>query len=321
MVAPCLLPLLAACAERVAFDDPLPPDGLPRGEPTVDERARFELAAGWSLAHGGQDLVIVRGDEVVFEDTAPGYDRERAHHLFSGTKTFGCLLVQAAIARGDVSSLDERVGDALPALLDPADPRRAEITVRHLLSFTSGLGEDRRALTRDGLLADPEVEDKVAVAAALPLDHDPGTTFHYGSAHLWVLAGWFAARTGEDPVAYLDEHVLAPIGFAHAGWIRDPAGHPALAYGAWTTAGQWARVGMLLRDDGAFDGEAVLPPGAVAECAAGSTANPAYGLTLWLNRATSSRPGRRSPRARRSSIRTVPPTCSPPAARRTSACT
>lgn len=276
----------AAGCGRSGEGEVLPPDGLPRGEASAEERARYDLAAAWSESHGGRDLVIVRGDAVVYERAAPGIDPLAARPLFSGTKSFGCLLVQAAIGRGDVGSLDERVGDAFPAVLDPADPRRASITVRHLLQFTSGLAEDPDALTRDGLRAVQRVPDKVAVAAGRPLDTAPGERFDYGSVHLWVLSGWFRARTGQDPIAYLDAHVLGPIGFEHAPWVRDPAGNPALAYGAATTAGQWAKVGMLLRDDGVFRGARILPAGAVAECATGSAANPAYGLTLWLNRAT-----------------------------------
>lgn len=281
--------LLPACADRASFEVEVAPDGLPRDEAPADARARYREANAWSLDHGGQDLVVVEGPEVVFEAGAPGYDRSLGHPLYSGTKTFACLLVQSAIAAGDVDSLDERVGDAWPAVLDPDDPRRERITVRHLLSFTSGLADDNARLTRDGLLAEQRVTDKAAVAAAQPLVHDPGTTFDYGSVHLWVLAGWYRARTGHDPLDDLEARVFAPLGFETAGWTRDPAGNPAFAYGAWTTAGQWAKIGVLLRDDGVWDGVPVLPPGAVAECATGSDANPAYGLTMWLNRETPAR--------------------------------
>ncbi len=245
---------LAACGRIVTFDGVhLPEDGLPRGVPDESLRSRLETADAWSTDHGGLAFVAVQGDAVVYESTAPGRLPTEAHHLFSGTKTFGCLLVQAGRFRGDLGSLDEPVGDAFPAVSSPegapADPRRSRITVRHLLNFTSGLQDDTPHLTRDGLHEEQDVPDKPLWAASRPLDHEPGTTFEYGSVHLWVLSGWFRARTGRDPVDYLDEHVFAPIGFEHAAWLRDPSGNPALAYGAGTTAGQWAKVGMLLRDD------------------------------------------------------------------------
>jgi CubicO group peptidase (beta-lactamase class C family) len=290
-----MLCFLSGCANWVEFDGPVPPDGLPRATPSAEDQARFQTASDWSLSHRGDALVIVRGGEVVFEEGDRGYDLETGHALWSGTKTFSCLLVQKAIANGDVSSLDERVSEFFPEILDPADPRRARITVRQLLDFTSGLPEDRQALSDDGLQVDQEILDKVAYATDLRLVADPGTRFIYGSEHLWVLAGWFQARTGQDPVDYLEEHVFEPVGFEYAGWMRDPAGQPALAYGAWTSAGQWAKIGMLLRDDGVFDGVEVLPPGAIEECTEGSKANPSYGLTMWLNNSSSGDGGRLFP--------------------------
>jgi CubicO group peptidase (beta-lactamase class C family) len=274
---------VAGCAERADFSDPIGEDGLPRGQASAEAAARYGSAADWSEEHGGLAFLVVEGDEVVFERYAEGYDPLTPVHLFSGTKSFSCALVQAAIANGDVTSLEERVSDVLPAL--DTDEKR-DITVRQLLDFTSGLEEDPWDLTIDGLREEQRVEDKAAHAAARPLESAPGEAFHYGGAHLWTLSGWFLARTGRDPVDYLDEHVFGPIGFAYGGWIRDPAGNPALPYGAWTTAGQWAKYGILARDDGDWAGAAVLPAGAIAECVVGSEANPAYGLTWWLNRET-----------------------------------
>jgi CubicO group peptidase (beta-lactamase class C family) len=56
-----------------------------------------------------------------------------------------------------------------------------------------------------------------------------------------------------------------------------------LPYGAWTTALEWAKYGVLLRDRGAWRGTQVVPADGVAACLHGSRAMPAYGLTLWLN--------------------------------------
>jgi CubicO group peptidase (beta-lactamase class C family) len=275
---------LLACGPQADFPDPIASDGrIARVSTPAADVARYELAADWSEDHHGLALIVVEGDSIVFERYAPGWDATAPHHLFSGTKTFACALVQAAVANGDVTSLDERVADVLPEF--DVDGKR-DITVRHLLSFTSGLTDARWALTVDGLRADQRVDDKAAVAVAQDPWAEAGTTFSYASVHLWVLAAWFQARTGQDPVDYLDAHVFDALDFDVSGWIRDPSGTPALPYGAFTTAEEWAKFGVLLRDDGEFLGERVLPVGLLAECAVGSAANPAYGLTTWLNQET-----------------------------------
>ena len=67
------------------------------------------------------------------------------------------------------------------------------------------------------------------------------------------------ARIGGDPLDWLEERVLDPIGFRYAGWTRDPAGSAMWPYSVWTTAAEWMRFGGLLRDDGMWRESADLP--------------------------------------------------------------
>jgi len=270
-------------ANRQTFDQPVPdPAPFASAEPSNDELARFEAAAAYAEQAGGFALLVLRGDEVVFESYHNGYKPDAPHHLYSGTKSFSCALAAAAIADG-ILRLDEPVADTLPELR--ADPRKARITVEQLLDFSSGLETAFRDLTLDGLLK-PErqrVPDKYARSLELGLSSDPGARFIYGSSHLMVFGALMKAKLGSSPLAYLQHRVLDRIGFRYAGWAHDTSGNPALPYGAWTTARQWARFGVLLRDDGRFEGNEILPPGLLARCRRPSPAMAGYGLTLWLN--------------------------------------
>lgn len=274
--------LAAGCgcnAEQVSFDTPIPVDDtFPREPATGAELARFEDAAAYSEDQAGRALMILRGDTVIFETGQNGHTLDEPHHLFSGTKTFGCALFAAAEADG-LMRADDPVEDELPELAD-----QGGLTVDHLLHLTSGVREDFFRLTLDGLRAEPKVADKQAVALTLPFDHAPGEVFDYGSAHFFLFSAFAGRRLDADPLDWLHGRVLDPIGLRTAGWIRDPAGTPAFAYGAWTTANEWAKLGVLLRDDGRFLGQEVLPPGALHGCFTGSDANPAYGRMVWLNR-------------------------------------
>ncbi|MCA9488769.1 MAG: beta-lactamase family protein [Myxococcales bacterium] len=280
-----LIALLVGCPAKVDFTTPIPlDDTFGHAEPTPEERERFVAAATYSREHHGLSFLVIRGTDVIFEDwPAPP---TTPHHLYSGTKTFGCLLAAIGAAEG-AFDLDTRVLDAVPAFDDEHPERKDEVTVGQLLHFTSGLDEAWWSLTRDGLLLNPKVEDKVAVALAQPVKEAPGSVFEYGSVHLFVMDGVVEERLG-DPLTVLQSHLFDRMNFRTAGWIRDPAGHPALPYGAWTTATEWAKIGVLLRDDGEWQGERLLPEGLLRRCAEGSDANPAYGLTMWLNRSVPS---------------------------------
>jgi CubicO group peptidase (beta-lactamase class C family) len=260
---------------------PLPDDGtFPHAAPAPDALAHYRLAAAYSRARGGVAVVVVDGEHVVFEDDENGNRGDDPHHVFSGTKSFACALAAAAVADGRLD-LEERAATTLPEWR--ADPRKARITVRQLLDFTSGLDQPFRQLMLDGLGRHPHVRDKFAFALGVKAGADPGSTFRYGPAHLMAFGALMKRKLGEDPVRYLDERVLRPIGFRSSWWIIDPAGNAMLPYGAWTTALEWAKYGVLMRDGGVWRGTRVLPAAGVAACLQGSRVMPAYGLTFWLN--------------------------------------
>ena len=64
---------------------------------------------------------------------------------------------------------------------------------------------------------------------------------------------------GEDALEVLDSSVFEALDFRYGGWHHDPAGNPMLPYGAWTTAHEWAKYGVLLRDDGVWLGFGTAP--------------------------------------------------------------
>lgn len=273
-----LIALLSiACNPTAEFVEPIPDDGtFPREPVRGEELDRYEASAAWSEAHGGLALVVIRGGDVIYERFADGYDPSTPVHLFSGTKSFACPVALALQADG-VLDLDEPVAQTLP------DIQSDSVQIRHLLDFSSGLRDAFWRLSVDGMRERQRVEDKVAFAVGRPIDHAPGERFVYGSVHLWAFSGVLHDKLGQPALATYRERLLDPIGLRTAGWLHDPAGHTALPYGAWTTALEWARFGVLLRDDGMWQGERVLPAGIAAECFAPSAATPAYGLTFWRN--------------------------------------
>lgn len=277
-LTPLLLALTLGCKARQSYETAIPIDDTFLRRPVTGALlARYEAAARWSEARDGLALVILRGDAVVFESYARRYDPTTPVHIFSGTKSFSCALALLLEADGTLR-MDEDVRDTLPGLAAGAG-----VTPDTLLHFTSGIAQDNRALTRDGLLEDQQIEDKYAYALGLPSESAPGEVFSYGSSHQAVLGALITAKTGLSPLTILEERLFTPMGLRFGGWNHDPAGNPMLAYGAWTTANEWLKYGALLRDGGRWQGEALLPEGGVDRCTTGSAANPAYGMTLWLN--------------------------------------
>ncbi|MGW3329029.1 serine hydrolase domain-containing protein [Streptomyces rubiginosohelvolus] len=177
-----------------------------------------------------------------------------AYELGSASKPYAGLLLARLVAQGRVR-YEDRAADLLAPGF-PVHPAVRRITLRHLLTHTSGL---------PGLPADfyPQAvprwstdpyggypADRVvrAFLRARPR-HRPGTRWHYSNFAVSVLGHTLAAATGTPWEVLLHQQVLAPLGL-EATRVRpgpdgtDAVGHrrdgtpvPALDTGGFTAAG------------------------------------------------------------------------------------
>jgi CubicO group peptidase (beta-lactamase class C family) len=88
----------------------------------------------------------------------------------------------------------------------------------------------------------------------------------------------------ESVMNYLQKRILDPIGLKVAFWRNGSDGNPLLPQGANLTAREWIKFGILLKNGGKFSGKQIVAKKLLDELTAGSKANPAYGITFWLNR-------------------------------------
>ncbi|HMJ05369.1 MAG TPA: serine hydrolase domain-containing protein, partial [Chthoniobacterales bacterium] len=192
--------------------------------------------------------------------------------IYSGTKAFWCLAALAAEQDG-LLNLDERVAETIPAWRK--DPRKARVTLRQLLDFSCGLEPGFR-------LHNDDPGDRDAIALDLPIVAEPGRAFIYGPSSLQVFHAVLKAKLhGTAPRAYLERRVLRPLGLGRQRYLLDRAGNPLLAAGFVMSARQWTALGQLVRRGGG----PVIPAGSLAESWRGSSANRAYSLGWWNNRA------------------------------------
>jgi CubicO group peptidase (beta-lactamase class C family) len=201
---------------------------------------------------------------------------DRGHEIWSGTKSFNGLILAAAVQDG-LLTLDEPVSRTLPEWR--SDPAKAAVTLRQLLSLTSGL--------RSTVGRAPDY----AEAIAAPLAAAPGTRFQYGATPFQVFGEVMQrklAAAGREPdvLAYLKSRILDPIDAHWSDWRRTPAGDALLPQGAVFTAREWAKFGEFVRAGGSVGGKPLVDQAAFAQLFKGSAVNPAYGLSWWLPAAT-----------------------------------
>ncbi|MCG6157811.1 serine hydrolase domain-containing protein [Rubinisphaera margarita] len=233
--------------------------------------ARFQPAVDYLEARDGHAFLVYRDGKLVAEIYLNGWSADKPHRLASGTKSFSAAMAIVGIQDG-LLEFDDKVSDTITEW--KSDPR-SEITVRQLLSLTSGI--------------DPGPTGRVpsyASAVEAELRNRPGRRFAYGPVPFQIF-GEFMRRKLEpqalSPEEYLKQKVLDPIGMKVDAWRTDVEGNPHLPSGMSLKAREWAKYGQLICNLGKHEGRQILDEALLRECFQPSEAQSRYGITFWLN--------------------------------------
>ncbi|MEZ5347192.1 MAG: serine hydrolase [Pyrinomonadaceae bacterium] len=235
----------------------------------------FRLAADYSRSNRGLSMLVIQNGKVVFEEYHNGHSALKTQLLASGTKSFSGVMFAAAIEDGLIKNFDEKVSDTITEW--KTDRRKSQITIRELLTLTSGIesGPNGRP---------PSYTEAITFESR----YEPGTTFEYGPVPFQVFGELMkrklAARS-ESVLDYLNRRIFEPIGLSAGNWTMQE-GQPNLPSGAYLTTREWAKFGELLINEGRFNGRQVIKATLIRELTKGTKANPNYGLTFWLNKSS-----------------------------------
>jgi D-alanyl-D-alanine carboxypeptidase len=164
-------------------------------------------------------------------DLATGARRTPGEHLHTGSA--GKAFTAAAILTLDAEdrlSLDDTVGKWLPGALDGNGYDGNKITVRHLLSNTSGLFAtglapelSHRYATRSGMAEhrfdEFTTEDLLALAVSQPPVGEPGERFEYANGGFYLAGAIIEAVTGNSYTDEVMRTVIRPLGLTNT-WVR-----------------------------------------------------------------------------------------------------
>lgn len=199
----------------------------------------------------------------------PYYHGTDLHSMQSVTKTVSSVIWGIAITRGDFkASLDTPLLHYFDeAKVKNVDERKRKITLRHVLTMTTGLDWNEE-LAYDDPKNDAAVmeatDDWVQLVIDRPVVKDPGTVFNYSSGTSELLAYIFEKETGQDIEKYGEKYLFTPLGMDHY-WKRSPLGVVDTEGGLFLSAGDLAKIGYLYLHDGTWDGKQIVSKAWVKE--------------------------------------------------------
>jgi CubicO group peptidase (beta-lactamase class C family) len=289
----------------------LPDEGLPDAaqKAKIRETAAVDwdmLAEAWEhnlRAEGPSVLLVIRRGYIVGEwyneEWLKTWGRNRSPGFYSTTKAyistaFGLLLddsEKGKLPAGRKLTLDTKVCNKewLPESLPLSDPRKADITLRHLLFATSGIPREGLKLP-DGVRNGGPFEMALGHIKGSPwakLTGEPGTMFNYSSQGVLHLILVFNRAAGMDLLPYVKERLCDPIGMENVKWGKTVAAKGIV--GPYCTPGGFncsardhARFCYLAMHRGNWAGKQVVPASYYDWAFKGTEANPAYGAQWWL---------------------------------------
>ena len=255
---------------------------LPRGEASkkLDKAVQKYLAAAKDKEQDLHSLMIVQHGKVLSANWMSEGREDEPHILNSISKTFTSTAVGFAIAEGKLN-LDDKVISFFPDKL-PAEvsDNLKEMTVRHLLTMNCGHDTDP---TRD--VRGKTDTDWVKEFLAWPVEHKPGTFFCYNSVGTYMLSAIVQKVTGEKIVDYLWPRLFRPLGIVNVRWEESPQGINTGGWGLYLKTEDLAKMGLLLLQDGKWQGKQILPEGWVKEASAAQVPSlPAGVRPEWLEK-------------------------------------
>jgi CubicO group peptidase (beta-lactamase class C family) len=208
-------------------------------------------------------LLVVKNGRLIAEGYFNGGSAEQQARLQSVTKSYTSALVGIALERGCLSSPDQKLVEFFPEIAGQlTDPRKEQITIRHLLQMRAGYPwEETDPALWEGLLSG----HYVPLIEEFPLIADPGTEFNYSNLSSNWLGIALARACDTDLRSYAEEHLFRAIGAQLGNWGRDRDGHNNGCGDLHTTARGAAKFGLLYLNDGEYEGAQVVPASWVRE--------------------------------------------------------
>lgn len=216
------------------------------------DSSAIDEALDYAMGERSTAVIILLDGRILAERYAATWDLHTARAVFSVTKSVTAFLV-GLLEQDGALELDDTVTSHLGAGWSAAAPAdEGVITIRHLLTMTSGLDE---GLAR--------------VAA-------PGDVWFYNTPAYHVLFDVIAAASGQSRDDFASTRLHEPIGLMDSTWLPQRLS---------MSARDMARFGLMILAEGAWDGTPLVTDPTILDAALrpSQSLNPAYGHLWWLN--------------------------------------
>jgi CubicO group peptidase (beta-lactamase class C family) len=202
-------------------------------------------------------LIVIRNDKMILEAYVHPYDVDSLHNVKSVSKSIISALVGIALREKVLDNLDQKVHEFFPEYFsDGGDPRKKEISLRHLLTMTSGLDLDENGPKMQWVFAS---KDWIKTAFGMKMAADPGKRFLYSTPLTHTMSGILTETSGTSLFDFAKELLYGPLGIEDVRWSQGPKGYYFGGAELFLKPRDMAKFGLLFLHEGVWKGKQVVP--------------------------------------------------------------
>lgn len=226
-------------------------------------------------------VVVARHGKLVFEQYFPGYDQPwgqpegqheftttTKHDMRSTSKSVVSLLVGIAIDRKLIEGVDEPVLKFFPDHQAVKQAGWEAITLRHLLTMSSGMKWDEARGWTDPNNDEPHLvseADPIGYVLARPVVSPPDVLWTYNGGGTELLGNILEHVSGKPLEAFAREALFQPLGITDVEWKAYKNGKIAAAAGLRLRPRDAAKIGQLVLNRGQWNGQQVVSADWIAQ--------------------------------------------------------
>jgi CubicO group peptidase (beta-lactamase class C family) len=212
--------------------------------------------------HHIHSLLLIKDRQIILEEYYDGHQISQPHDLRSVTKSIRSLLMGIAIDKGYIESVDDPITKYLktPVATKNLDLRKQEITIRHLLTMSTGLDcndWDKKSKGQEDKVY--KKEDWLQYTLDLPMINDPGKVSAYCSMGAILTAEIISQASGMSIDLFAEKYLFSPLGITNVSW-----GHTSKkkvipsAKRLYMTSRDLAKMGQLILNRGKWHDQQIV---------------------------------------------------------------
>lgn len=234
--------------------------------------------------------LVIKEGYIIAEGYNANNDATIKQNVLSVTKSVTSALVGIAIKQHKIQNVEENIRDYFPQLLQESDVLKKEITIKNLLTMTSGLQwNNDKEVSSNNMISSV---NWVQYLLGLPPSSEPGTQFIYSNGGPHLLSALLQKATSKNELDYAKEVLFRPLGIKDIAWDTDPQGISIGSFGLHLTTRDMAKFGFLYLNEGQWGNREIVSKEWVKESTQRAiefkdndihSSEEAYGYLWWLH--------------------------------------